>query len=60
MWKVITREQNQKIILIYLIIAGIFALIGIYTKQSFSYVVSFVLIGLVFIRRYWLKQRLKN
>jgi len=58
--KPLTKSQNSRWIVIYSALAIIFASIGIYTGNSLYILVAFVLIILVFIRKYWLGKRLRE
>ena len=60
MFKPITKERNQKTILVYYALAIIFLSIGLYTQHYIWSVMGVAILGLALFRKYILMKRLKE
>jgi len=60
MWKTITKENNRKFIIFYYVLALIFVLIGLFSKNPQWYIIAVVFILLAFFRKFWLMKKLKG
>ena len=60
MWKTLTKERNRKIIIIYYLIALVFAVIGLYGNKPRFYIIAVAFILLALFRKFWLEKKLKG
>lgn len=58
--RTLTKKTNRKIIMVYYVLALVFAAIGIYNNDSRYYVIAVVILALALFRKYWLMRKLKE
>jgi len=58
--KPLTKKHNQRMIVVYYVLALIAALVGLFLKDTRWYIISVVFLFLAIFRKYFLMKKLKG